>query len=55
MIEWALRTKRTLPDEITYIKHGPCRELPVRSRSLENADPIEGIQEENVCIEHIPG
>ena len=44
----------SLPDEITYTECSPCTELPVRLRNLENIDPVEGIQEENVSKEYIP-
>ena len=32
-----------------------CTELPLRLRNLENTGPVIGIQEENGCIEDIPG
>jgi len=43
-----------LPNEITCIKYGLFTELPVSLRNLENTDPLEGIYEENVCIDYIP-
>ena len=46
MIDWALEVWRILPDEITYIKYGPYTDLPVCPRNLENAEPVDGIQEE---------
>ena len=49
MIEWILEAWGILPDEIMGIKHGPYTEL------TGNTEPVQGIQEENVCIEDIPG
>ena len=55
MIEWVLKAWRVLAGEITAIKYGSCMELPLHHRKLGNTDPVEGIQDENVCIEGIPG
>ena len=49
MVEWTLEAWGILPDEIMDTKHGPYTELP------GNTEPVEGFQEENVCIEDIPG
>ena len=43
-----------MPDEATFLKYCLCRELLVRIRKLHYADPFEGIQEENVCLEDTP-
>ena len=55
MIEWSLRAWRILPGEITCIIQGPCTELIVHLRNLQSTDPCEGIIQEKVCFEDIPG
>ena len=37
-----------------YLK-GPCKELLVHLRNLHNTDPFKGTQEEEVCLEDVPG
>ena len=44
-----------MPDEVKCINYAPCTELPVCLRNVDNTDPVEGIQDENICIEDIPG
>ena len=39
----------------SLVKGMARKKLPVRLRNLENKEPVEGIQEENVCIEDILG
>ena len=37
--------------QLTFCENAPCTELPVHLRNRQNTDPIEGPQEEKVCLE----
>ena len=43
------------PDKITFSKYGTCHEFLVTLRKLEYTDLVEGLQEENVCLDNNPG
>ena len=44
MIEWALKARNIVPDEIAHMKEGPGKKLQVPRRNLQNTDLFEGIQ-----------
>ena len=45
-MECVFGARNILPDEIACIRYGPCTEILVHLRNLQNTDPFKGTQEE---------